>query len=598
MSDPARDLDPVARVRPILDGPARNVLGGCGLAVVLAAFLVMALGSAHHKSVTVDELGHLPSGLYTLAAGDVRHATLNPPLINVLSALPVLWLDLDRELAPPQASDDVFSFWSSGYHFLERHRADYLRIYQVARVVPVLLVTALGVLLFVWARQLAPESPNLAGLLAAGLVVLSPNVIAHARIVGTDTGTAYFIAAALFSFRAMLVRPAVSSALVCGVVLGLALLSKFYALLLYPALLVTMVVWYLVGPRERPRFSLLLGCYAGAVAVSMVVLNAGYLFAEFARPLSSLSLSSPRLGFWQTSLVGSIPLPLPGAFVRAVDGQLVEVGSGLRSFLMGESFQGGRWDYYLLLLGIKTPLVLFSTTAFAIAGVFLPAHLARLPRREVALLLTYPVLLFSTLSLAGDRQLGARALLSAVPLVQLWVAVMWVGVWPKRFRLAATGVALLLLFAVSARAYPDYLSYFNPLIGGSEQGYRYASDANVDIGQDLVKLSRYLEQANVETVQLLYFGSVDPALYGIDYTVPSEYRLEPGLLAISVSLYRMSYEVYDHGTLRRMGPVDVSSLGPRVASIGDSIHVYRMGVAPPGEVLMPQQPDPGDAIDE
>ena len=598
MSDSARDFDPEARVRPIQSGLTKNVWGGCGLVAVLAAFLILALGSARHKSVTVDEIGHLPSGLYTLHTGDVRHATLNPPLINVLSALPILWLDLDRELAPPQASDDVFSFWSSGYHFLERHRADYLQIYRVARVVPVLLVAALGVLLFVWARQLAPESPNLAGLMAAGLVVLSPNVIAHARIVGTDTGTAYFIAAALFAFRAMLVRPSVISALGCGVVLGLAQLSKFYSLLLYPALLVVVVVWYAVGSRDQPRFSRLLGCYAGAVAVSLIVLNAGYLFAEFGTPLSSLSLASETLTFWQTRLAGSIPLPVPGAFVRALDGQLVEVGSGLRSFLMGESFQGGRWDYYLILLGIKTPLVLFSTFAVAVAGVFLPAHLSRLPRREVALILTYPVLLFSVLSLSGDRQLGARALLSAVPLVQLWVAIMWVGVWPQRLRLAATGVSLLLLFAVSARAYPDYLSYFNPLIGGSEQGYRYASDANIDIGQDLVALSRYLEQADVETVQLLYFGSADPALYGIDYTVPTGYRLESGLLAISVSLYRMSYQVYDHGSLRRMGPVDVSSLGPRVASIGDSIHVYRVGVAQAGEVLLPQQPNPGEAIDE
>jgi hypothetical protein len=38
----------------------------------------------------------------------------------------------------------------------------------------------------------------------------------------------------------------------------------------------------------------------------------------------------------------------------------------------------------------------------------------------------------------------------------------------------------------------------------------------------------------------------------------------------------MSYEVFDHGSLRRMGPVDVASLGEPIASIGGSIHVYRV----------------------
>ena len=77
--------------------------------------------------------------------------------------------------------------------------------------------------------------------------------------------------------------------------------------------------------------------------------------------------------------------------------------------------------------------------------------------------------------------------------------------------------------------------------------------------------------------KLYYFGSVDPALYGIDYIVPKNYHLEPGLVAISVSMYRMKYQLFDHGTLRLMGPIDEHSLGERVASIGNSIHVFRFG---------------------
>ncbi len=69
---------------------------------------------------------------------------------------------------------------------------------------------------------------------------------------------------------------------------------------------------------------------------------------------------------------------------------------------------------------------------------------------------------------------------------------------------------------------------------------------------------------------------LDPALYGIDYEIPTE-GLKPGLLAVSVSLYRTGYTTFDHGVLPMVGPVEVVGLGEPIARIGSSIHVYRVG---------------------
>lgn len=536
-------------------------------------YVVLCVGSARHKSVTVDEFGHLPSGLYTLLTGDVRYSALNPPLANVLASLPVVGLDVEPAFAPPAASDDVFSFWSNGRQFLERQRADYVRIFDAARMVPILLVAALGVLLFFWAEKLAPQSPVAVGALAAGLVLGSPNVIAHARLIGTDTATAVFVALALFSYRGMLLCPSTGRAAVFGVALGLAQLTKFYALLLYPVSLASLFVWHALSGENRPTRAKLLRGFAIGSGVSLLVLNGGYGFAETGSSLRNLTLNSSQLLAWQQGLFGGFPLPLPGAFIRAIDGQLIEVGSGLRSYLMGETFQGGRWDYYLVLLAIKTPLAVLAISACAVAAALRGKRLAP---RETVLLLGYPLLLGVVLSLSGNRQLGARALLSAVPLVQLWVAWHFVGLWPVRWRASASGLAVVAVFAVSIIAYPNYLSYFNAFVGGSEEGYRVASDANVDIGQDLPALARYLDEIDAGPVQLYYFGSVDPAIYGIDYVVPSPDRLTPGYLAVSVSLYRIGYDLYDHGEMRRIGPLDVARLGEPIARLGGSIHVYRI----------------------
>lgn len=542
------------------------------LLVVLLVYLVLALGSARRKSVTVDELGHLPAGVYFLQTGDPRYASLNPPLVNALSALPVFLLRLDPPLEPPPASDEVISFWSTGYQFHEAHRADYVRIFDAARVAPIALVACLAVVSFFWTRRLAPASPDRAGVFAAGLLCLSPNVIAHARLVGTDTGTALFVTLAVLGLWRLLRAPGGATVLACGALLGLAQLTKFYALLLYPTFLVVALVWHAASPPPRPARSRLLVLLALAFGLSLVVLNTGYLWRDVGASLTDLALESPALVASQRSPLGSVPLPLPAAYVRAFDGQLVEVGSTLPSFLFGERFEGGRWYFYLALLAVKTPLGLLAAFALAVA---LAAGKTRLAARESVLLLAYPATLFVVLSLSSGRQLGARALLSAAPLVWIWAAATVAQAGSRRWPAAVMGAALLATGTASVWTYPNYLSYFNVLAGGPEAGYRYASGANVDIGQDLPGLAAFLESQSVERVQLLYYGSVDPALYGIDYEIPDG-PLHPGLFAVSVSLYRTGYPMYDAGQLRIVGPVEPVGLGKPIANIGGSIHVYRV----------------------
>lgn len=554
------------------------------LAILILLYLALAISSAQQKSVTVDELGHLPSGVYFLLTGDPRYTTLNPPLVNALSALPVLLLELEQPLSPPAPDDRVESFWDTGYVFQNSHRADYARIFAAARIVPIALVACLGVALFFAAGRIVPGAPELAGLLAAAAVCLSPNVIAHARLVGTDTGTAVAITAALLALRHTLRKPGIGPALLCGVALGLAQLTKFYALLLYPLFPCIAVAWCRLAPEPRPALRRVFACLGAAAVVSLLVLDAGYLWREVGVSLGDLPPSSPLLAGAADSLLGGLPLPVPAAWLRALDGQLAEVGSTLPSYLLGETFEGGRWYYFLAVLALKTPagLALFFLLAVALAF-----GRRRLPGHETALLLAYPVTLFLLLSASPGRQLGGRALLSAVPLVWLWAAATVARTWPQRWPSAIATAAVAATLLASLWTYPNYLAYFNPIAGGSAGGYRYASGSNLDIGQDLPQLADFLEREGAESVQLLYFGSVDPAIYGIDYVIP-EGRVEPGFFAVSVSLYRTAYPMYDNGSLRVVGPVEPVGIGEPVASLGGSIHVYRVGNGDPPAPARPR----------
>ena len=69
--------------------------------------------------------------------------------------------------------------------------------------------------------------------------------------------------------------------------------------------------------------------------------------------------------------------------------------------------------------------------------------------------------------------------------------------------------------------HPHYLSFFNQAVGGIRDGHRIGLDANYDWGQDLFLLRRWMRAEKIDEVDLLYFGKVDPAVYGIRYSVPN-----------------------------------------------------------------------------
>jgi len=66
----------------------------------------------------------------------------------------------------------------------------------------------------------------------------------------------------------------------------------------------------------------------------------------------------------------------------------------------------------------------------------------------------------------------------------------------------------------SIKTYPHYLAYFNELVGGPKNGYKYLVDSNLDWGQDLKFLKKYLENKNVNLIEC-YFGQGDTKYEGI-----------------------------------------------------------------------------------
>ena len=69
----------------------------------------------------------------------------------------------------------------------------------------------------------------------------------------------------------------------------------------------------------------------------------------------------------------------------------------------------------------------------------------------------------------------------------------------------------------ASSAAPWFLSFYNAAAGGPGNGDRVVNDSNVDVGQGLIALREEMARLGIGRIHLAYHGTVDPAIYGIDY---------------------------------------------------------------------------------
>ena len=150
-------------------------------------------------------------------------------------------------------------------------------------------------------------------------------------------------------------------------------------------------------------------------------------------------------------------------------------------------------------------------------------------------------------------------------------------------------VAVLMAIAIAwnaanvIRLAPHFLAAGNAIAGGPIGLARCLSDSNVDWGQALGELKRYMDRERVPALYLSYFGTARPSDYGIRYQyIPSFSGEDPGqvlspsdkpILAISVTnlhgVYLADHDLY--GWLRAKTPI---------ATVGYAIYVYDLSDDP------------------
>lgn len=556
----------------------------CGLLVQM----LLAADCARQSTPTHDEYWHLPIGLRMWKSGRFDDDVINPPPVRLWAALPLVLGnakpgDVDSRLDVGDIGD---AFWNAN--------GDQVRFwFLMGRLMIIPLATATGLAIVLWSRSWYGER---AALLTLALWTCCPTVIANASIVTHDLPLTAVWTLALLALVRFAEQPSWRHAIRFGLLLGLAPLAKLTGLILLP---LSPALWFVLrlGRRQSGQFPIADGppkaparpalriasLWTVALLISLFVINACYLFRGTGTALGALKVNSSQLLAVQRS-AASLPIPLPTDFVAALDRLSQDLERRHPVYLDGEWSDRPFARYYAAALAYKLPISALLLILTGVIGLMRPRP-ESLDRRHAIFLLT-AALVLPVLASGSSNQIGIRYVLPIFPLLFVFAgqAVRCLDLKQPASAVQTWGFRIvwvtILAIPLALRFHPHHLAYFNSLAGGPSEGRWHLVDSNIDWGQDLHALKRYLDQQKINDVGLAYFGTVVPARIGMTSHRPPSRFPQPGWYAISVNFVQGRPHAIrdDNGDRTQVG---IDEFGyfrffEPVAKIGYSIYVYRI----------------------
>lgn len=526
--------------------------------VLVAAILcLLALGAQttlamRTKAPTGDEFAHhIASGYSYLVTRDFRMNPASPPLPRMLAGLPLFFLGAKAPLDHESWDKGDSPAFAKQFFEVANTRQDEFVFW--ARFPIVLLSLIFGGAVFWWSRTLWG---NIGALASIALYSFCPDILAHSALATADLAVSLFFFLTLVFFYRYLVQPSPKKALICGLFAGLALLSKFSAVLIFPILLLVAAAGGKLRELSWRRIVLFF-------TAAFLTVWAGYFF-EMKPLLENTPAPEKKIAEYQriggdalVRFAEKVPVPL-STFSSALVSMVYTRAAGTNAYLLGEWSREGWWYYYIVAFCVKNTipsLILLLISIFTIGRMGIS--------RTLAAVLIVPIIFFFIFTLGDKAQAGIRYFLPIYPLFFVLSGGAAGYLWKKGRFLKGLVLVLLSWHAVEAlRIFPDHFSYFNQLAGGPPNGYRILRDSNIDWGQDLKGLGVWTKKNGDPEIALFYPWPANPSYYRIRYRSlrPNEF-LEP-----ERALYAVSVHALDNVAWTRERKPD--------AMIGYSLFIY------------------------
>ncbi|MCD6528398.1 glycosyltransferase family 39 protein, partial [bacterium] len=519
-----------------------NILAGILLGIMFFTMFFSML----NDSATMDELAHIPAGYSYIIKKDMRLNPEHPPLLKDLAGISILiFSKITHNIVhfPENIKawkEDINGQWDFGGYFLYNSKNDADKIIFFARLPFLILAIILGIYIFKWTKQLYG---NKAGLIALFLYSFSPTFLAHSRLVTTDLGaSAGFFISTYYLIKWLKNYNKKSYLILAGIVFGLSMLVKFSLALTIPYFIILVIFWSILYLKNSSKPSLLkylkncikmLSYLLLIGIIGMILVWCFYQYHTFNYPKlkqksdTSFILTSfgnrtlANLAIWMADK----PILRPFShFLLGLFMTLQRAAGGNTEYFLGEISAAGWWYYFPVIYLLKVPLAFHILTllallyaAWKIKQPFWKKPLLRVWNwmrknfEEFAML--FFVILYWAISIKSNLNIGLRHILPTFPFLYVLVSgqITKINSNLKNKKLLIpyhlSLITLLFWYAFSSLSiYPHYLAYFNELIGGAKNGYKYAVDSNLDWGQDLKRLTYWVNENNIKKIYVDYFG--------------------------------------------------------------------------------------------
>jgi hypothetical protein len=496
------------------------------------------------------------------------------------------------------------ALWHFGYEFFYNSGNNPETMLRLSRSFMALFSVLLGLLVYLWSRRLFGPT---GGIVSLALYALCPAFLANGPLSTMDLLASLCFLAAVGAFWRMLHRVTFASVLLSSLALAALFLAKFSAVLVAPMLLLLLIARVFFGPPLELRLGgthLVRGplqrtgiLFAAAIVHVLVVW--ALIWVSYGLRYESFTTAQDNPQHFYRVLRPYLESSAPGRVAQAArfvrDHRLVpeaylhgffitlSTTKGQYAFFNGDYRTAGWRTFFPYCLAVKTPMSILAFVLLAMLaaaakwqkrGLAPRSFAVPVPFSEISpkpekgtgtdfkqpnrsqspfyqtLPLWVLMAVYMASSVASHINIGVRHVLPvyAPALVLCGAAGLW---FSSAFRLARVAAAamLVLLAAETAMAWPNYLAYFNPLAGGTSNGYKHVVDSSLDWGQDLPALKRWLDghSPSGTPVYLCYFGTASPTWYGIDVNrIPGDRDFDvrrrkwplyrPGLYCISATM--------------------------------------------------------------
>lgn len=499
---------------------------------------------ARTDSQTTDEAIHLSAGYTYLAKKDFRFNPEHPPLVKLLAATPLLFvnplLPKDNYLWD-RGSNFFYDTWreaaSFGEFFLyKENNAD--QILFLGRLPMIFLTLILGVSIFIIANRI--WGPY-AGIISLIFYVFDPNITAHGHLITTDIAISLGYLWSIYLFWQYLNKQTWRNLILFALAFSFSQLVKFTAVILVPVLLILLAIFAYQNKWQVKKTLRMFPYLIIVLIINWLIIWGCFGFKTTLAPKTDSILAEIKTSNLESQTTFSDEINksesestsqvspdtaadkfyskaryflIPRDYFKGLVMLLTHVGGGHNSFFLGMSSNKGWWYYFPVLFILKTPIPTLIAAALSIYFFVFSKK-----RKKDISFMALAALLFLIFSMLSRANLGIRHIFPVYPLIFIMIGGLATLKWNKKILIILASWLFIEFLVVS----PFFLSYYNEFAGGTKNGYKIATDSNLDWGQDLKRIKKYLDNKKLSDVYVEYLwgGKSSLDFYGIK-TLPLE----------------------------------------------------------------------------